>query len=449
MFFILFAFLLLQPSLSFSVEKVKIGKKTFFITKQKDFILYKDSLYPNRKIFLYKEGTEKDNINKQWYLTYIKAPVVWHYTKGENVIVAILDSGISLYHKDLRDNIWKNRQEDWIDDKTPGYNGLDDDHNGIIDDYYGYNAIMDNNNIQDDNGHGTYIAGIIAASCNNWGICGIAPKAKILPIKVLNKDGTGYISDALKGIAYVLKIYKIYHIPIVFNLSWGIYEYDELLFEAIRETIDKHIIFITSAGNDSLNLVQYPIYPACYKLENVIATTSINKEGFLSTFANFSSEFIDIAAPGENIFTCDLKNNFRKVSGTSFAAANVSGVTALIFSILPNITPENIKRLLWTSCIRNTALNDYIHNGCIINAYRSIFNLLAHHPGDINDDDNIDIIDALMLARIALSLNPPIDLLKGDVNCDTKIDITDALLIARKSLNLPTFDWCKQYFLSN
>ncbi len=472
MFFLLIFLVFSLKGLSFAIntQHIQIGSQTFFISPHKTFIFYKSNFYPNREIFLSpnnylevlsqelsssdfsisEDQTMRDTyFYKQWYLDFLKVPTSWPYSQGEGVIVAILDTGIDLEHQDLKSNIWKNKNEDWLDEETPGYNGLDDDGNGIIDDYYGYNAIENTGNVQDNNGHGTAIAGIISAACNNWGICGIAPRAIILPIKVLNQYGSGYISDVLKGISYALEIKKLSHLPMVFNLSWAIYDADEPLLEAIRALLEENIIFVNSAGNDHLNLENYPLYPACYNLKNVIVVTSVNQDGYLSTFANYGIEYVDIAAPGENIFTCDLNNNFKFISGTSFAAANVSGIAALLFSLSPHLLATQIKDLLWTSCIKKEELSSFIYQGCVANAYRSIYNLLSNNPGDINGDYEISIIDALLLARLILTSKESIDLLIGDVNCDTKIDIIDALLIARYALRLPLAGWCKQYSFSH
>jgi Subtilisin-like serine proteases len=246
----------------------------------------------------------------------------WSESQGDGVTVAVIDTGIDINHEDLSSNIWFNPNE------IAG-NLLDDDEDGYIDDKYGWNFYEDNNIIynnanKSNEQHGTHIAGIIAAEKdNNKGISGIAPKAKIMPLKVFN-DGQAYTSDIIDAIAYAEK-----HGANIVNCSWGSTDDNGALKETIEES---NMLFVCAAGNGGIDIDTTPYYPASYKSSNIIVVSSVDETGSLASTSNFGENTVDIAAPGENIISTLPEDSYGKKSGTSMAAGFMSGVASLLLS---------------------------------------------------------------------------------------------------------------------
>jgi len=284
-------------------------------------------------------------------LVYPGLEQVWSLTTGENVIVGIIDTGIDINHEDLKNNIWVNS------DEIPG-DGIDQDGNGYADDVNGWNFAGDNNDSTGE-GHGTAIAGIIAAEKDNGaGVAGIAPKAKVMPLKVF-KDGQAYTSDILEAIEYArLKGVK------VVNCSWGSSEYNQALREAIA---DSGMLFICAAGNNGADVQQSPVYPACFGLDNIISVASINISGGLSSFSNYSNSLVYIAAPGEEIKSTIPDNQYSKKNGTSIAAAFVSGEAVLVMSKYKEATTKDIKNRIIDNADKTAALESKVKGGSRIN----------------------------------------------------------------------------------
>ncbi|WP_342433490.1 S8 family serine peptidase [Neobacillus sp. FSL H8-0543] len=213
-------------------------------------------------------------------------------TNPQQMVVAVIDTGIDIHHPDLRDNIWVNPGE-------VANNGVDDDGNGYIDDINGWDFYHSDQTVfdpQDLDDHGTHVAGTIAAKSNNGiGITGIAANVKILPLKFLGPDGDGYTSDAILAIEYAESM----GVKIA-NLSWSGSEYDQALNDVIDQT---NMLFIAAAGNDGLNVDQQPEYPASFESTNIISVTAIDNSGNLADFSNYGYQNVDIAAPGVNILS--------------------------------------------------------------------------------------------------------------------------------------------------
>lgn len=219
----------------------------------------------------------------------------WEHIMGdEEVVVAVIDTGVDTSHPDLKDNIWTNPDEI--------LNGEDTDGNGYIDDIHGWDFFNDDNTVfdyEDGDYHGTHVAGTIAASLNNIGIVGVAPKVKIMPLKFLgiNQYGetVGTLSNVLKAIEYA----KNKGVKIV-NASWGNYEYSQILEDAIANS---GMLFVAASGNENINTDEIPSYPANFDLSNIISIGAIDNRGNYAEFSNYGVKSVHVAAPGVDILS--------------------------------------------------------------------------------------------------------------------------------------------------
>ncbi len=329
---------------------------------------------------LLQEGTEFD------YKTYnADANVVpgWEESEGDGVIVAVIDTGTDVNHEDLSQNIWRNTSE------IPG-NGFDDDLNGYIDDIYGW-SFVDNNNIVCDQEnisaeyHGTEIGGIISAiKDNDKGVAGVAPKAKIMPLKVF-KNGVAYTSDIIEAIDYASK-----NGAKIVNCSWGTSNENPALKEAIDASTN--MLFVCSAGNSNGNIDVKPVYPGAFNSENIITAASIKRNGILSGFSNYGTVSVDVAAPGEGIYSTIPGNAYGKSSGTSMSAAFVSGEAALLLSMYPDLSPTQVKQKIMGTSDRLSSLINKVNSGYKINCGNALLNISSDEIIKVNSfDDNPDI----------------------------------------------------------
>ncbi|MFB7638322.1 S8 family peptidase [Peribacillus butanolivorans] len=241
----------------------------------------------------------------------IAAPKIWEKSKGKGITVAILDTGCDVDHPDLSERI------------IGGRNFTGDD-NGNPDVYTDYN------------GHGTHVAGTIAAVHNNTGVVGVAPEASLLILKVLDKNGSGQYDWIIKGINYAVE-----QKANIISMSLGGSEDVSELHQAIQNAIAKQILVVCAAGNegdgrDSTDELGYPAY-----YNEVISVGSINLQRRSSEFSNSNNE-VDLVAPGEEILSTYLNGKYAKLSGTSMAAPHISGALALI----KDIANKNFERIL-------------------------------------------------------------------------------------------------------
>ena len=229
--------------------------------------------------------------------------------------MAVVDSGVDGSHADLAGRIWTNPGE------TNCSNGIDDDHNGYVDDCNGWDMANRDNSPADDNGHGTEMAGVIGAVTNNvTGIAGIAPNAHILPVKVLLSNGVGTHSWAAEGILYAANMGA----KVIYLGFAGVGDSD-VLGNAVAYAVSKGAIVVAPAGNDNGATINN--YPASHP--GVTSVGAVDNAGTIAAFSTRSNT-ISIAAPGVNILSTAPGNTYQTASGTSFAAAHVAGVAALL-----------------------------------------------------------------------------------------------------------------------
>ena len=268
-----------------------------------------------------------------WGRDMINAPEVWArgYT-GQGVIVAVVDTGVDYNHPDLDANIWVNSRE------IPG-NGIDDDGNGFIDDVRGWDFVGNDNNPMDENNHGTHVAGIIAAEDNGSGITGVAPQATIMPVRVLDANGSGSWSNVAAGIRYAVD-----NGANVINLSLGGAASSEVQ-SAVQYAAQHNVVVVMAAGNSAES---QPGAPASLANQWGIAVGAVDRNDHLASFSNHAgiSPLNYVVAPGMDIVSTTRNNTYQSFNGTSMATPHVAGVVALMLSANHDLTPSQVESIL-------------------------------------------------------------------------------------------------------
>jgi subtilisin family serine protease len=285
-----------------------------------------DFIEPNYAIRLQNQiGTVRFDTTLSAYkiLNEIGALSAWRQGyQGQNILIAVIDSGIDIHNSKLRRNIFRN-EADAPDDL------IDEDGNGFVDDSNGWNFTSNNNNIVDEIGHGTSIAGIITGQNMDGESLGIAPDARILPIDIMSgSNGNEY--DARQAVDYAIRMKAQ-----IINNSWSI-TCSSYLASTFKEYEKENVIFVNSAGNVPIDVFENHVMLSSIDLLNFLNVGSTNLSGKLSAFSGFGKT-INMWAPGEQIPVLSIGNDDRlKASGTSVSAAIVSGATALVWSAHPN-----------------------------------------------------------------------------------------------------------------
>jgi subtilisin family serine protease len=298
----------------------------------------------------------------------IGATHAWQESTGDRRIkVAIIDTGVDLEQPDLKENLWVNPGEYGLDERgqDKSSNNIDDDQNGFVDDYHGWNFVDNNNIPQDDNGHshGTHCAGVIGAVGNNGqGIAGINWDVSIVPVKFLDAGGGGSLSNAIAAIDYA----NIVGVDVM-NNSWGGGDPSVALGEVIQAAADRNIIFVASAGNESTNNDRFMHVPSGYKMWNVISVAATDHNDQLASFSNYGAKSVHIAAPGVDILSTLKANSYGKLSGTSMAAPHISGAFALLKAGYPHLSSQKLIERLMVSVTRIPSLNGRTSGGGRLN----------------------------------------------------------------------------------
>ena len=312
---------------------------------------------------------------RSWALTQnspLELQKAWNISQGnKKIVVAIIDTGVDYTHPDLKNNIWQNPNE------IPN-NGKDDDDNGFIDDTMGWNFVDHTPTPSDEHGHGTHVAGIIGAVRGHGiGISGVCPNISLMILKYYSPNATGKenLENTIKSF-----IYAVQNGAHIINYSGGGAEFSKEEREAILEAKKKGIIVIAAAGNERQNADIHAYYPASYDLDNIISVAALTPTQKLVDSSNYGIKKIDVAAPGQNIFSTLPKGQYGYMTGTSQATAFVTGVAALALStygVLPSIA---IKDFLLKNVQTTKALKGKVKTGGVINAYAILKKLAAPLP---------------------------------------------------------------------
>jgi len=335
----------------------------------------------------------------------IDADLMWDkYVGTTDVVVGVVDTGIDYNHEDLNGAMWHNSAE------IPA-NGIDDDANGVIDDYYGYSPVNDTvkgtataGGLEGDPfdrvGHGSHVAGTIAAIGNNAkgviGVAGPTSHVKLMSIQIMSPTG-GSSADAIAGIDYAVMMKQRGVNITVLNNSWG-FTVDTApipeptaLRDAIIRARNAGIVFVAAAGNgghdnigDSNDIVLQ--YPASHNVDSIISVAAVDSNGALASFSNFGATKVHIAAPGKDIISvraslgfAPLADPYVSFNGTSMATPHVTGVIALMSSQAPTLTPVQLKTILLTNSKKLTSLNGKVSSGGMLNGLTA-FNALPNIP---------------------------------------------------------------------
>jgi thermitase len=322
-------------------------------------------LIPNDPLF--EEQWALNNVGqeggkKNAHLSALKA---WAKTQGnQEVVVAVLDSGVDFTHRDLISNMW------FRPDNVPRYQ---DEELGTFNDERGFNATENATDPMDDNGHGTHCSGIIGAEGNNdEGISGINWKVEIMPLKFIGRGGFGTTKDAIEAINYAVDRKRNGVNVRVINASWGSTLKSKPLEDAIRAAGEEGILFVAAAGNNSTNNDNRAHYPSNYDLPNVLSVAALDRNDELASFSNFGVKTVHIAAPGKAIVSTWLNDAYREASGTSMATPYVAGVAALILASEPSLTVEQLRERVLKSVDKVDTLSGRVETGGRINAAKAL-----------------------------------------------------------------------------
>ncbi|HEU4769479.1 MAG TPA: S8 family peptidase, partial [Pyrinomonadaceae bacterium] len=295
----------------------------------------------------------------------ISAALAWATTTGsDDVVVAVLDSGVDYTHVDLANNMWV---------RPASVDPYRDNELGTIDDVRGFNAIDAASDPMDQHGHGTHCAGIVGAEGgNDIGIAGVNWKVRIMPLKFMNAGGFGTTKDAIEAINYVIERKKAGVNVRIISASWGSTQKSRALEDVIRKAGENDILFVAAAGNSSVNNDRSPHYPSSYNLPNVISVAALDRNDQLASFSNYGVKSVAVAAPGVDILSTWLGNAYEEKSGTSMATPVVSGVAALIVAQEPRISVTELRRRLLAASDPIIALKGKVGSNGRINAAKAL-----------------------------------------------------------------------------
>ncbi|MEQ2006454.1 MAG: S8 family serine peptidase [Limisphaerales bacterium] len=295
----------------------------------------------------------------------------WDITVGStNIIVGVIDSGIRYTHNDLAAQMWRNPAEVAGDSQ-------DNDANTYVDDVFGINGITGSGDPNDDNGHGTRVAGVIGAAPNNGrSHVGVAWNVRLMALKATDVFGNPRNSAIIRCVDYAVR-----NGAKVLNCSFETYSFDPQLFDIFNYARSNGVLVVASAGNFGVNIDQFAAYPAAFGLDNIISVAALDRRDGLASYSNFGRNNVHVGAPGVEIASTyfqsdnsyDTSTLDRSLQdGTSMAAAHVSGVAALVFSLTNTMTYSEVRNRILFTTTPVAALATNTSSGGRVNAYRAL-----------------------------------------------------------------------------
>jgi thermitase len=314
--------------------------------------------------------------------SHIDAPDAWTIEAGsKNVIVGVVDTGIDSNHPSLKGNIWQDPQNKSV---------------------YGWNFVTDQPNPFDEHGHGTHVAGIIGAINDpKNGMSGVAQKVSIMAVKYYAESNPGSVNlrNTIKALNYAID-----HGAQIINYSGGGPEFSEEEYLAMKKAEARGILVVAAAGNEHQNTDQTEnyYYPSAYHLPNLISVASTDINNNLLPSSNWGKIHVDVAAPGENIYSTLPGGRYGYMTGTSQATAFVSGMAALLLAKDPTLSPVQMKEIIMSSVDRFPQLESKLVTGGRVNAYSALLALqnkgqFSHKPA-IAENTPSSLVDELFAA---------------------------------------------------
>lgn len=321
------------------------------------------------------------SLANNWGAVRVNAGAAWlKGSKGGGITVAVVDSGMDTDHPQLTNQVAYNKGESGTDGqgRDKSTNGIDDDNNGLVDDYAGYDFTTNSSIMRDYFSHGTHVSGIIGAehSDSTAGpsphVQGIAPEVKILPLTFIDESGSGALYDAMLAIDYAAN-----RGARVINASWGGGGCSTFLRDQITGLYGKNVIFVAAAGNDGLDIDLSPEYPAAFNLLAQLTVGAVGEFDTRAQFSNYGPEAVHLFAPGVEIISTLPRQRMGPMSGTSMAAPVVTGAVAALLSHRPQATVDEIRAAIYRSVHRDNSYRNASHGRLDLGAALSALEALV------------------------------------------------------------------------
>lgn len=290
--------------------------------------------------------------------SHISAPDAWKIAEGSrDIIVAVIDTGVDFNHPNLSANRWQ-------DPKAPKGQKI-----------YGWDFVANTPNPTDEHGHGTHVAGIIGAAGDaSTGVVGVAPKVSIMAVRYYSESNPGSVNlqNTVKAIDYAVE-----HGARIINYSGGGPDFSEEEYFAIKRAEAAGVLFVAAAGNEhqDTDRIENYYYPSAYRLSNILSVAATDIHNNLLRSSNWGRSKVDVAAPGENIYSTLPSGQHGYMSGTSQATAFVSGMAALLLSKNPSLKPEQLKQLILSSVDKIPQLQGKVASSGRVNAHSALVSL--------------------------------------------------------------------------
>ncbi len=304
----------------------------------------------------------------------IDAPEAWDVSTGSaGVVVGVTDTGVDFSHPDLAAQQWVNAGEN-CGSTDPGIvcaqrsDSVDNDGNGFVDDWRGWDFANNDNNPFDDNNHGTHVAGTIGAVGNNGtGVVGVNWNVRIMALKFLSSAGSGTTAGAIGATMYAANMGA--HVS---SNSWGGGPFDQGLLDAIEYGASRGMLFVAAAGNDGKNNDPSPTYPSSYDSEAIVSVAATDHNDAVAFFSNYGAKSVDLGAPGVSILSTTPGGGYQSFSGTSMATPHVAGVAALLKARFPSASLYGLKALLLRTVDAKNTLAGKTTTGGRLNAFTAV-----------------------------------------------------------------------------